>query len=32
VAKELWETALLQVHRAHGQPNIAPDPEIGAAK
>jgi ERF superfamily len=32
VAKELWETTLLQVHRAHGQPNIARDPEIGAAK
>jgi hypothetical protein len=32
VAKELWETTLLQVHRAHGQPHIARDPEIGAAK
>ncbi len=32
IAKELWETTLLQVHRAHGQPNIARDPEIGAAK
>jgi hypothetical protein len=32
VAKELWETTLLQVHRAHGQPDIARDPEIGAAK
>jgi hypothetical protein len=32
VAKELWETTLLQLHRAHGQPNIARDPEIGVAK
>jgi hypothetical protein len=32
VARELWETTLLQVHRAHGQSNIARDPEIGAAK
>ncbi len=30
IAKELWETTLLQVHR--GQPHIARDPEIGAAK
>jgi ERF superfamily len=32
VAKELWETTLLQVHRAHRQTNSSRDPEIGAAK
>ena len=32
VARELWETTLLQVHRAHRQTNSSRDPEIGAAK